>query len=58
MARTFRRSPSRMGPVSTGETNPRRRWRIPLAFAVGFDALLFVVSRLILAVPTPPGPLL
>ena len=44
--------------MSAGVTNPIRRWLIPLAFAVGFDAVLYVVFKLILAIPTPPGPLL
>jgi putative tricarboxylic transport membrane protein len=44
--------------MSAGEKTPRSRWLIPLAFAAGFDALLFVVFRLILEIPTPPGVLL
>jgi putative tricarboxylic transport membrane protein len=44
--------------MSAGETNPVRRWLIPIAFAAGFDAILYIAFRLILAIPTPPGPLL
>jgi len=44
--------------MSAGQVGVRRRWLNPVLFAVGFDALLFVVFRLILAIPTPPGPLL
>ena len=44
--------------MSAGETIPRRRWLMPLLFALGFDALLYIVFKLILAIPTPPGPLL
>ena len=44
--------------MSAGVANPIRRWLTSLAFAAGFDALLYVVFRLILAIPTPPGPLL
>jgi hypothetical protein len=44
--------------MSVGEATPRRRWLNPMLFAAGFDALLYVVFRLILAIPTPPGPLL
>jgi hypothetical protein len=44
--------------MSAGEVNPIRRWLTPLAFAAGFDALLYLVFRVILAIPTPPGPLL
>jgi putative tricarboxylic transport membrane protein len=44
--------------MSAGVANPIRRWLTPLAFAAGFDALLYVIFRLILAIPTPPGLLL
>jgi hypothetical protein len=44
--------------MSAGVANPIRRWMTSLAFAAGFDALLYVIFRLILAIPTPPGPLL
>jgi putative tricarboxylic transport membrane protein len=44
--------------MSAGEANPIRRGLLSLAFAAGFDALLFVIFRLILAIPTPPGSLL
>jgi putative tricarboxylic transport membrane protein len=44
--------------MSAGEAGPRRRWLNPVLFAAGFDALLYVIFRLILAIPTPPGPLL
>jgi putative tricarboxylic transport membrane protein len=44
--------------MSSGVVNPIRRWLTSLAFAVGFDALLYVIFRVILAIPTPPGPLL
>jgi putative tricarboxylic transport membrane protein len=44
--------------LSAGETSPRRRWLNPVLFAAGFDALLYVIFRLILAIPTPPGTLL
>ena len=44
--------------MSAGETNPIRRWLFPLLFAVGFDAVLYVAFKLILAIPTPPGVLL
>jgi hypothetical protein len=44
--------------MSSGVVNPVRRWLTSIAFAVGFDALLYVIFRVILAIPTPPGPLL
>jgi putative tricarboxylic transport membrane protein len=44
--------------MSAGQVSVRRRWLNPVLFAAGFDALLYVVFRLILAIPTPPGPLL
>jgi hypothetical protein len=44
--------------MSAGEAGPIRRGLISLAFAAGFDAAMFVIFRLILAIPTPPGPLL
>jgi len=44
--------------MSAGEASPRRRWLNPVLFAAGFDALLYAVFKLILAIPTPPGPLL
>jgi hypothetical protein len=44
--------------MSAGETRVRRRWLTPLAFAAGFDAALYLVFKVILEIPTPPGPLL
>jgi hypothetical protein len=44
--------------MSAGEVNLRRRWLVPILYAVGFDAALYLVFRLILDSPTPPGPLL
>lgn len=44
--------------MSAGMANPVRRGLTSLAFAVGFDVLLYVAFRLILAIPTPPGMLL
>jgi putative tricarboxylic transport membrane protein len=44
--------------MSAGEGNWRRRWLAPVLFAAGFDAMLYVVFRLILEIPTPPGALL
>jgi hypothetical protein len=44
--------------MSAGEGNWRRRWLTPVLFAAGFDAMLYVVFRLILEIPTPPGALL
>jgi putative tricarboxylic transport membrane protein len=44
--------------MSAGITNPFQRWLAPVGFALAFAAALYVVFRLILAVPTPPGVLL
>lgn len=44
--------------MSAGEPGFYRRWLAPLLFAVGFDAALYVVFRLILEIPTPGGVLL
>jgi len=44
--------------MSAGEASLQRRWLVPLAFAAGFDALLYLVFKMILEIPTPPGLLL
>ncbi|HSB72383.1 MAG TPA: tripartite tricarboxylate transporter permease [Candidatus Methylomirabilis sp.] len=44
--------------MSSGVADPRRRWLVPILYAGGFDAALYLVFRLILDIPTPPGPLL
>lgn len=44
--------------MSFGEARPRSRWLAPVVFAAGFDAALYVLFRLVLGIPTPPGPLL
>jgi putative tricarboxylic transport membrane protein len=44
--------------MSSGGGSLWRRWVVPLLFAGGFDTLLYLVFRVILEIPTPPGPLL
>jgi len=44
--------------MSASERSLQRRWLNPVLFAAAFDALLYAVFKLILAIPTPPGPLL
>jgi hypothetical protein len=41
--------------MSANEARWRTRWLTPLCFAALFDAALYVVFRLILGIPTPPG---
>lgn len=44
--------------MSAGEPGFCRRWLSPLFFAAGFDAVLYGLFKLVLAIPTPPGLLL
>jgi len=44
--------------MSAGESGFFRRWLSPVLFAVGFDAALYVLFKLVLEIPTPRGLLL
>jgi hypothetical protein len=44
--------------MSASEASRRTRWLTPLFYAAAFDVGLYVVFRLILGIPTPPGVLL